>query len=129
MMGQTLGKLLMVGLAMFQLAVGSQWNLMQAVVASGQMAAGHCAAHAHPDLGQNTRHGGAASSASSSTQMPATKHDCCRSLSCQCHCVPSPVMAALALASPAFAASFLVPVFDARLPVAHTNELFRPPIA
>jgi hypothetical protein len=128
-MGRTLGKVLMVGLVMFQLAIGLQWRLMQAVVAPGQMAAGHCAAHAHPDLGKDTRHGGEAASASSAPQMPGTQHDCCRSLGCQCHCVPSPVMAALTLAGPAFSVSFRVPVFDARPPVARTNELFRPPIA
>lgn len=118
----------MVGLVMFQLAIGLQWKQAQAGAAAGEVAAGHCAAHAHAAVGKATRLGGGVSSASSTQQIPGTQHDCCRSPGCQCHCVQTPVMTALTLGSPALSSARRVPVFDARLPVARTNQLFRPPI-
>ena len=101
-------------LLMVQLAVGLQWQAAHAAAAPegpmNGMTAGHCAAH-------------------SSHDNPANKHDCCHSFGCQCHSAQSPVVLGLLRTSAALSALLLLPVIDARLPVAHTNELFRPPIA
>ncbi|PYS60315.1 MAG: hypothetical protein DMF76_14330 [Acidobacteria bacterium] len=121
-------------LVIFQLAIGLQWDVAQAVVAPPErqmngMEAGHCPAQ--PSKDSRTAKGGdagAPTSALSSHKNPVNKHDCCRSLGCQCHCAQSPCALDLPLASVALSASILLPVFDVRPPVARTNELFRPPI-
>ena len=72
---------------------------------------------------------GASTSAPSSHDNPAKKHDCCHSLDCQCHSAQSPG----ALNPPPTRITFpsldLLPTFDALPPVARTAEFFRPPIA
>ena len=97
-------------LLMFQLVTGVQWQV------------------AHAD----ERRGAPASTSVSSlhgTCTPAHKHDCCGSLDCQCHCAQAPAVLNLYSARVVGSDSFLLPSFDARPPVARTNELFRPPIA
>jgi hypothetical protein len=122
-------------LLMLQLAVGLQWQVAHAVAAPPErqmngMEAGHCPGHQSKDS-RAVEGGGAGVSTSppSSQHNPADKHDCCRSLGCQCHYAQSPVVPDLLRTSAAFAALLLLPVFDARPPVARTNEVFRPPIA
>ena len=109
-------------LLMVQLAVGLQWQVAHAVAAPPQrqmngMEAGHCPA----SLANDSR--------ADSHKKPAHKHDCCHSVGCQCQWVQSPGVLGLALTGITLSASPLVPVRDARHPVAHTTELFRPPIA
>ena len=122
-------------LLMFQLAFGLQWEVARAVVSPPErqmdgMEAGHCPAHASKDSRTNSGRGaGAPTSAPSLHHNPANKHDCCRSLGCQCHCAQSPGSLDLPLAGAALSPSLQLPVFDARPPVARSNELFRPPIA
>jgi hypothetical protein len=122
-------------LVMFQLAIGLQWQVAQAVVTPPERQmngteAGHCPTHPSKDSRTGREHGAGASttSAPSSHHNPAQKHDCCRSLGCQCHCAQSPGVLDLSLAGAAPASSLLLPVFDARPPVVRTTELFRPPI-
>jgi hypothetical protein len=122
-------------LLMFQLAFGLQWQVAQAVVAAperqmGAMEDGHCPAHllkaSRIDEGRSA---GSSTRAPSSHSQPAQKHDCCRSLGCQCHYGQGAAMLDPPLASATVSASLLLPAFCARAPVARTNELFRPPIA
>jgi hypothetical protein len=96
-------------LLMFQLVIGVQWQVAHANIAPPErqvsgVDARNCPGHAH-------------------------KHDCCGSLDCQCHCAQAPAVLNLSSARVVGSASFLLPLFDARPPVARTNELFRPPIA
>jgi hypothetical protein len=121
-------------LLMLQLAIGLQWQVAHAaaVLAERQMngmKAGHCSGHQSNDPRTIQGGAGASTSAPPSHDNPANKHDCCRSLGCQCHYAQTPVVLGLLRTSAAFSALLLLPVIDARLPVAHTNELFRPPIA
>jgi hypothetical protein len=123
-------------LLMFQLAIGLQWQTAQAVVAQPEqqmhgMEAGHCPTHSSGDssIAQGRSAAGAPTSAPSSHNHPAGKHDCCNSLGCQCHCAQSPTALARTLVSPAVSTSVLLPILNARPPVARSNELFRPPIA
>jgi hypothetical protein len=104
-------------LLMLQFAIGLQWQVAHAVAASPErqmngMQAGHCPGHQSKD-----------------SRSVDDKHDCCRSLGCQCDYAQSPLVLAAPRASAAFSALLLLPVLDARPPVARTNELFRPPIA
>jgi hypothetical protein len=122
-------------LLIFQLAMGFQWQVAYAVVASPErqmhgMDAGHCPGHQSKD--SRTDEGGGAgvsTSAASSHNNPANKHECCRSSDCQCHYAQSPVVLDLPSTSAAFPRLFLLPVFDARSSVSRTTEFFRPPIA
>jgi hypothetical protein len=124
---------LITALLMVQLAIGLQWQAAHAAAAPERqmngMKAGHCAGHQSND--SRSIQGGAAASTSAppSHDNPANKHDCCRSFGCQCHYAQTPAVFGLPRTSAALSALLLLPVFDARLPVAHTNELFRPPIA
>jgi hypothetical protein len=117
-------------LLMVQLAVGLQWQAAHAAAAPERqmngMNTGHCAGHQSNDSKGGA---GASTSAPSSHDNPANKHDCCHSFGCQCHSAQSPAAPGLLRTSAALSALLLLPVIDARLPVAHTNELFRPPIA
>jgi hypothetical protein len=121
-------------LLMVQLAIGLQWQVAQAVVTPPERQmngteAGHCPTHSTKDSRTGREHGaGASTSAPSSHHDPAQKHDCCRSLGCQCHCAQGPGALALSLASAVPTASLLLPAFDARAPIGRTTELFRPPI-
>jgi hypothetical protein len=95
-------------LLIFQLAIGLQWQTAQAAVAPPErgmngMGAGQCPDHAN-------------------------KHDCCRSLGCQCHCAQSPGMQDLTRPRADLSSTLQLPVLAARRPVARSNELFRPPI-
>ena len=72
---------------------------------------------------------GASTSAPSSHDNPAKKHDCCRSLGCQCHSAQSPGALNPPPTRVIFSSSDLLPTFDAQRPVARTAEFFRPPIA
>jgi hypothetical protein len=118
-----------------QLAVGLQWQVAHAAGAPSErqmngMQAGHCPGHQSKD--STTVEGGgagASTSAPSSHINPADNHDCCHSLSCQCQYAQSPVMLDLPRTSAGFSPLLLLPVLDARHPVARTNEFFRPPIA
>jgi hypothetical protein len=120
-------------LLMVQLTIGLQWQAAHAAAAPERqmngMKAVHCAGHQSND--SSTIHGGAGASTSAppSHHNPANKHDCCRSLGCQCHYAQTSAVPGLLRVSAAYSAFLLLPVFDARLPVARTNELFRPPIA
>jgi hypothetical protein len=122
-------------LLMLQLALGLQWQAAHAAAAppepqTGGMEAGHCPGHQPKDSRPVDGGGaGASTSAASSHDNPANKHDCCRSVGCQCHDAQSPAVLDLPRTSAAFSALLLLPVFDAQLPVARTNRLFRPPIA
>jgi len=122
-------------LLLFQLAIGLQWQTAQAVVAQpgqqmGGMEAGHCPTHSLEGSRTDQAHSAMApTSAPSSHNHPADKHDCCRSQGCQCHCAQSPTTLARTLDSPAVSTSVLLPTLDVRPPVARSNELFRPPIA
>jgi hypothetical protein len=109
-------------LVMSQLVTGLQPGAAQAFVASHDqqmsgMEAGHCPADPAND------------SRTDSHKNPAHKHDCCHSVGCQCLWVQSPGVLGPALTGIALSASLPLPVRDARPPVAHTTELFRPPIA
>jgi len=97
---------------MFQLVIGLQWQVAHAGVTPPEQQAslreaGHCPAH----------------------NNPAAKHDCCRSLGCQCHCAQSPVVLDLPMTSAAPSSFLLLPVVDARPSATRENEFFRPPIA
>jgi hypothetical protein len=122
-------------LAIFQLAIGLQWQTAQAVVASPErqmdgMEAEHCPDHWTKDSGtEQGRSADARTSAPASHHNPANKQDCCRSLGCQCHCAQSAGALDLPLAGAALSSTLQLPVFDALPPVARINELFRPPIA
>ena len=122
-------------LLMLQLALGMQWQVAHAAASppepqTGGMEAGHCPGHQAKDSRSVDGGGpGASTSAASSHDNPANKHDCCRSVGCQCHYAQSPAVFDLPRTNAAFSALLLLPVFDAQLPVARTNRLFRPPIA
>ncbi len=122
-------------LLMLQLVIGMQWQVAHANMAlperqASGMDARHCPDHPSKDLRTDEKRGaGAQTSAPSSHDNPVRNHDCCGSLDCQCHGAQGPGALDLPLASVVGSASFLLPVFDARPPVARTNELFRPPIA
>jgi len=123
-------------LLMFQLAIGLQWPVAQAVVTQPQqqmdgLGEGHCPTHSPKDssIEQGRRSAGAPMSAPSSHHHPAGKHDCCHSLGCQCHCAQSPMALARTLVRPVPSASVLLPILHARPSVARPSELFRPPIA
>jgi hypothetical protein len=127
-------------LLMLQLALGLQWQVAHAAAAppepqtggmeAGGTEAGHCPGHRPKDSRSVDGGGaGASTSAASSHDNPANKHDCCRSVGCQCHYAQSPGVLDLPRTIAAFSALLLLPVFDAQLPVARTNRLFRPPIA
>jgi hypothetical protein len=122
-------------LVIFQLAIGLQWQTAQAVVAQPEremngMGAGDCPDHSSKDSrADHERSAGGPTSAPSSHHNPANKHDCCRSLGCQCHCAQSPGTLDLPLAGAALSPTLQLPILDARPPVARSNELFRPPIA
>ena len=124
-----------VALLMFQLVIGMQWQVAHANMAPPErqesgVDAKRCPGHPSKDAGADERRGaGASTSAPFSHDNPAQKHDCCGALDCQCHCAQGPGVLDLPLTSVVCSASFLLPFFDARLPVARTNELFRPPIA
>ena len=94
-------------LLMFQFVIGMQWQV------------------AHANMALPERH----VSGVDARHCPAHSHDCCGSIDCRCHGSQGPGVLDLPLASVVCSASFLLPFFDARLPVARTNELFRPPIA
>jgi hypothetical protein len=98
-------------LLMFQFVIAMQWQVAHANIAPPERQASgvdelHCSGHSSPHT-----------------------HDCCGSLDCECHCAQGPGVLDLTLASVVCPASFLLPFFDARSPVARSNELFRPPIA
>jgi hypothetical protein len=112
------GNWVIAALLMFQLAIGMQWQVAHPDMAASErqtsgVDAGHCTGHA----------------SSHATSTPVHKHDCCGSNDCQCHCAQGPAVLNLSPASAVCSTSLLLPVFDARPPVARTNELFRPPIA
>ena len=109
-------------LVMSQLVTALRPGVAQALVASHDqqmsgMEAGHCPA----SLANDSR--------TDSHKKPTHKHDCCHSVGCQCQWVQSPGVLGLALTGITLSASPLLPVRDAGHPVAHTTELFRPPIA
>ena len=122
-------------LLMLQFVIGMQWQVAQATMALPErqvsgVDATHCPGHPAKDSGSVERGGaGASTGVPTSHISPAHSHDCCGSIDCQCHCSQGPGVLDLPLASVVCSASFLLPFFDARLPVARTNELFRPPIA
>ena len=123
-------------LLMFQLVIGMQWQVAHADMAPPErqpsgMDASHCPSHASKDSRTDERGGPVSTTASPShvTSAPAHKHDCCGSLNCQCHCAQAPGVLNLPLTSVVCSASLPLPSFDARPPVARTNELFRPPIS
>jgi len=124
-------------LLMLQLAVGLQWQVANAATVPPErqkngMETGHCPGHGHQSRDSRTVEGGgagASTSAPSSHDNPANKHECCRSVGCQCHYAQSPGVLGLPRTSAALSALLLSPVFDAQPPVARTNKLFRPPIA
>src|SRR5258708_38974232 len=113
-------------LMMLQLALGLQWQVAHAAAAppepqTGGTEAGHCPGH-QPKDSRSVDGGGAGASTRASpshgTSAPAHKHDCCGSLDCQCHCAQAPGVLNLPLTSVVCSASFLMPLFDARPPVA-----------
>ena len=122
-------------LLMLQLAIGLQWQVAHAVGAPPErqmngMEAGHCPGHQSKDSRDDAGGGtGASTSAPSSHDNPAHKHECCHSLGCQCDYAQSPVVLDLLRARAGFSALLLLPAFDTRSPVTRTNEFFRPPIA
>jgi len=122
-------------LLMLQLVSGLQWQAAHASVGSPErqsssVDARHCPPHASKDSRiDEGRGGGASTSAPSSHDNRVHKYDCCGSQGCQCHGAQSPAVLDLPLASAFFPGSFILPFFGPRLPVARTNELFRPPIA
>ena len=99
-------------LLLFQLSIGMQWQAANANMASLEPQASGL----DQASGMDARH------------CHTHKHDCCGSLDCQCQGAQGSVVVAPPLASVVLFASFLLPLVNARLPVAHTNELFRPPI-
>jgi hypothetical protein len=122
-------------LLMFQLAIGLQWQVAQAVVnpperPMNRMEAGHCPTHPSKDSGTDEGRGaGASTSAPSPHSTPASKHDCCGSSGCQCHCAQSATALERSLVSAALSTSLLLPILDKRPPVPRASALFRPPIA
>jgi hypothetical protein len=122
-------------LLMLQLAIGLQWQVAHAVAAPPEpqtngMEAGHCPGHQSTDSRPVKRgSAGVSTGAPSSHDNSGNKHDCCRSVGCQCHYAQSPGILDLPRTSAAFSGLLLLPVFDARPPVARTNKFFRPPIA
>jgi hypothetical protein len=122
-------------LLILQLAIGLQWQGAHAAVAlpepqKNRMEAGHCPGH-HSSDSRTVEEGGAGAStaAPSSHDSPGNKHDCCRSVGCQCHYAQNPGVLDLPRARAVFSTLVLQPGFGARPPVARTNKLFRPPIA
>jgi hypothetical protein len=131
------GNWVIAALLMFQLVIGMQWQVAHADMAASErqssgVDAGHCPGHASKDSRTDERGSAGASTSvpsSHATSTPVHKHDCCGSNDCQCHCAQGPAVLNLSPASAVCSALLLLPVFDARPPVARTNELFRPPIA
>jgi hypothetical protein len=125
----------MAALLMLQLVIGMQWQVARANMSPPERQASgvdarHCPDHPSKDLRTEERRGAQAStSALASHNNPAHHHDCCGSLDCQCQGAQGAGALDLPVASVDGSASFLLPFFDARSPVARTNELFRPPIA
>jgi hypothetical protein len=122
-------------LLMFQLVLGLQWQVAHADMdpayaeASG-VDARHCPDHpSHGLTNDERRVAGASTGAPSAHTNPVHGHDCCGSVDCQCHGAQSPAVLNLPLGGVVGLGSLLLPSFDARPPVARTNELFRPPIA
>lgn len=92
--------------------------------------AGQCPGHQSTDSAIDEGGGsGASTSAPSSHDNPAKKHDCCHSLDCQCHSAQSPGTLNPPPTRVILPSLDLLPTFDARPPVARTAEFFRPPIA
>ena len=122
-------------LLMLQLAIGMPWQVVHAGTAPPErqmtgVEEGHCPGHQTNDSRMNEgTAAGASTGAPSLLANPVSKHDCCRSSGCQCHSAQSPGVLSLPQTSAAFSAWLLLPVFDARPPVARTSEFFRPPIA
>jgi hypothetical protein len=122
-------------LLIFQLAIGLQWQTAQAVVVPLERemngtGAGDCPDHSSKDSrAEQERSARAPTSTLPSHHNPANKHDCCRSLGCQCHCAQSPGTLDVPLVGAALFPTLQVPNLDARPPLARSNELFRPPIA
>jgi hypothetical protein len=121
-------------LLMLQLTIGLQWQVAHAAAepaerTANHMGAGDCPGHQSKRAQTADESGAGASTSASSSSHAAGKHDCCRALGCQCHFAQSPGVLDLPRANAAFSAVVLLPVFDARPPVARPNELFRPPIA
>jgi hypothetical protein len=126
--------LLIAALLMFQLAFGVHWQLANAatvlpVQGMNALDGEHCPVH-HPQPSEADQRLGAQSRSHvpAFPHAPINKHDCCRSLGCQCHSTQSPALIELPIVSVS-PASLRVPVFDARNPAAPTSEFFRPPIA
>jgi hypothetical protein len=123
-------------LPMMQLVLGMQWQAAHANVAAPALhASGVDTQHCPDHLSKASRTGqrrdaGASASVSSSHDSPVHYHDCCGSLDCQCHGAQGPGLLGVPMAGAVGPPSFLPPpFFDARPPVARTNEFFRPPIA
>jgi hypothetical protein len=126
--------LLIIALLVFQLAFGVHWQTAHAApvapVQGMDAGAEHCADHHQlqslgPDQGLGAQ---AYGHVPASPQVPVNKHDCCRSMGCQCHCAQSPAVVELPSVNGSLA-SVRVPDFGARNPDARTSEFFRPPIA
>jgi hypothetical protein len=122
-------------LLMLQLAIGLQWQAAHAAAAlpepqKNAMKAGHCPGHQSSDSRSvEGRGSGATSGAPSSHGNSGDKHDCCRSVGCQCDYAQNPGVLDLPRAGAVFSTLLLQPMFAARPAVARTNKLFRPPIA
>jgi hypothetical protein len=121
-------------LLLFQLAIALQWQVAHASMALPERQASgidarHCPDHPSKASRTGERLRAEASTSAPPHNDPAHQHDCCGSLDCQCHGAQGPGALDLPVASAVGSASFLLPVFDARPPVARTNEVFRPPIA
>ena len=127
------GNSVIAALFMLQLVIGMQWQLAHSNMALPEGLA-NGVQHCPGQLSKGSSTEGTRGAAGASTSVPsshnnADRHDCCGSLDCQCHSAQGPGALDLSLPSVVGSTSFLLPVFDARAPVARMNELFRPPIA
>jgi hypothetical protein len=123
---------LLIAMLTFQLSIGLQWPVAYAAVATpeGQsdgMVTEHCPGHAAdtPKSASQSR-----ADAGSASHDPAhNPHDCCGSLGCYCHGVPTLLAPELSCASTTRFVLPMRPAAVASQPVARPTELFRPPIA
>lgn len=133
---QAVSRHLVFAVLVFQLAVGMFWGSAQAAQYAELAHPGAVASEGCPDHASGARRGAALSHSSkaltvaSHQQLPVKKHDCCRSLSCQCHCSGTAFLClGLPNTTDVGPSDPLLPVLQASLVTARPENLFKPPIA
>jgi hypothetical protein len=108
-------------LLIFQLAVGMAWPLAEAGMPARQPVPMNHVEHCQGDHGQTDQ--------GKAQQQQPRKHDCCRSMGCQCLCAYTPAIADQSDLCGPIESTLLVPAVETPITTARLDELFRPPIA